>query len=425
VKILCKKAAEPRFWEKPKTQQVIGCGLFFLFGMGFMGALQSIVVSSQANRSADNPVASIDASRTHPAAHVVATEGGEFEYMRLPLEEPRAFLPDTSQPLSRPRWVFRNYTRRQLANLIDACEFTAAQRKSLLESAHPEAVQNALVIVPPPDLVLDMSVSARQRIYSVLSQCSLNSPQCHPFRFRPETFEQWCAESGLRDESLQILRKLTYRQANSLCFCDGAVAQTVLSPEQFQRLVKSLYGERTFIMRLLITPKTNIDVLARYWRKGGRVHAIRPLLESMKKIPGGAGLNISFLLPTFAETRLYTYADATTDSEVAKENCFWTALNFFNDDPDPRFFSIENSRRALAEDYQAISSRPAYGDIVVWENASGAPIHMCVYLADDVVFTKNGSDHMQPWVLMKIADLVAYYESHEPSRMRFYRSKRD
>jgi len=178
-------------------------------------------------------------------------------------------------------------------------------------------------------------------------------------------------------------------------------------------------------MRLVITPQSDIDGIIRYWRKGGRAEAIRPLLESMAKVRGGAALNISYLLSPFAEVRLYTYADASKGLDAFKQNCFWTAMNFFNDKPDPQFVSAENTRRALAQDYRSIAGQPIYGDLVVVEDKCGKLIHTCVYLADDVVFTKNGADYMQPWVLMKIPDVVAYYDSRERIRLRFYRSFND
>ena len=59
-----------------------------------------------------------------------------------------------------------------------------------------------------------------------------------------------------------------------------------------------------------------------------------------------------------------------------------------------------------------------------YRSQSKSLIHMCVYLADDVVFTKNGGDYLQPWVLMKIPDLVKYYASKSPVRVTVHRPKR-
>jgi hypothetical protein len=34
---------------------------------------------------------------------------------------------------------------------------------------------------------------------------------------------------------------------------------------------------------------------------------------------------------------------------------------------------------------------------------------MCVYIADDFVFTKNGVGRSQPWVFMKLSDVNTMY----------------
>ena len=100
-------------------------------------------------------------------------------------------------------------------------------------------------------------------------------------------------------------------------------------------------------------------------------------------------------------------------------------MNFFQEQPDPRFFSLENTKQVLESDYSKRSDAPIYGDLIMLKDSTGRPVHLCVYLADDVVFTKNGGDCMQPWVLMKIADMRAYYHAKEPAQMTVYRSRSD
>jgi hypothetical protein len=63
--------------------------------------------------------------------------------------------------------------------------------------------------------------------------------------------------------------------------------------------------------------------------------------------------------------------------------------------------------------------------VIALFTAAEKPIHFCVYLADGVVFTKNGFDAMQPWVLMKLPDLLTIYPSHSEARTRVYREKRN
>ena len=49
---------------------------------------------------------------------------------------------------------------------------------------------------------------------------------------------------------------------------------------------------------------------------------------------------------------------------------------------------------------------------------------MCVYLADEVVFTKNGRDKIEPWVLMKLPDMLAWYKAKEPVQVAVYRARK-
>src|SRR5207248_1383191 len=139
-------------------------------------------------------------------------------------------------------------------------------------------------------------------------------------------------------------------------------------------------------------------------------------------IPGGASVNISYLLPPFARVRLYTYA-RPTDATAGRQNCFWTALNFFNEDPDQRFVDADFAQRVLATDYEQVFGPAEFGDVISVRDPSGTPVHMCVYLADDVVFTKNGLDRIAPWVLMKMPDMLASYQARPLGVAVFWQRK--
>ena len=43
-------------------------------------------------------------------------------------------------------------------------------------------------------------------------------------------------------------------------------------------------------------------------------------------------------------------------------------------------------------------------------------IHAAAYVADDLVFTKNGEDFRQPWILMHMADMLETYAVKYPDR---------
>jgi hypothetical protein len=52
-------------------------------------------------------------------------------------------------------------------------------------------------------------------------------------------------------------------------------------------------------------------------------------------------------------------------------------------------------------------------------------IHSSVYIADNIVFTKNGPSQHSPWILMQMDTLVAHYETNMDVKIRAYRKKHD
>jgi hypothetical protein len=49
--------------------------------------------------------------------------------------------------------------------------------------------------------------------------------------------------------------------------------------------------------------------------------------------------------------------------------------------------------------------------------------HSAVDVADDVVFTKNGNNASQPWMLMHIPDLLATYPASPALRVVYLRDR--
>jgi hypothetical protein len=186
-------------------------------------------------------------------------------------------------------------------------------------------------------------------------------------------------------------------------------------------VIRRIYSVPTCIMRLRVKQDSDIDGLLKYWGKGRREKAIRPLLESLARKPNGGSINVSYFFPPFARMRLYTYPDIRVDPQVSREDCFYTALNFFKTQPDARYVDGTVTSKTLREEYHRVPAPPVFGDLITLIDAAGNGIHTCVYIADGVVFTKNGSNYLQPWVMMKFADMMTFFPSDEPPRMIIFR----
>ena len=99
-------------------------------------------------------------------------------------------------------------------------------------------------------------------------------------------------------------------------------------------------------------------------------------------------------------------------------------MNFFNEVPDDRFADPKYTLAYLKTNYYQIARPTQYGDIVLYLDETGDIIHSAVYLADDLVFTKNGNNYAQPWMITRLKDLAARYaRGNAPDRIMVCRQK--
>lgn len=99
-------------------------------------------------------------------------------------------------------------------------------------------------------------------------------------------------------------------------------------------------------------------------------------------------------------------------------------MNFYaNDGPADWFYDPDSVKQALSEDYFPVEEDYALGDVLLLSKLDGTLVHAAVFIADDIVFTKNGAHHTQPWMFEKLEDLAASYPSSTGLKMRAYRRK--
>ncbi|HTI97879.1 MAG TPA: hypothetical protein VL527_03170 [Dongiaceae bacterium] len=348
---------------------------------------------------------------------------GTPEYTRINIEPPDDFIPPSDNVFPTTTWFFEGYDTRKLADFLGSCDLTPAQRTVVLNPANWLQDTNGLVVVPGVRTVLDLSPAARTKIYAVLAQNERNDFQCWPYTYRNGGFDDWFRNSGVSAPTTELVHRLVYPRGNALCFSDLPEVFTVVTnlPER-HRLMKTLSRNASFLMKLQISTNTDVAKLVNYWAQDGRAKDIQPLLESLAEVPGGASLDIMHLLPPFARKRLNAYPVPPTDPNQPSPDCYWTALNFFNEPPDDRYYDDAIWRKELDTNY-TIVDKPTYGDLVFLVHPDGVPVHCAVYLADNVVFTKNGYSFRQPWILMKLDDMLARYPATEPIKPVYFHAK--
>ena len=379
--------------------------------------IASLWHSSRSSRHIGDPDSDAPYFRGHPGPW------GQVEFARIYLEPADAFIPVDAHFFGTTRWFFENYTRETLGAFFGRCGLSAAQHTELMDPAIWTVETNGILVLPRDELVLGLAAPARAQIYSVLAQSRQNILELWPFRARSGTFDDWFEGNGLSPGTIKLLKQLVYTRGPSLCFSDlPIVFPRIATDEERRRLMKTLAHTPALLMKLKINPDSDADALADYWAKGWRSKDIQILLESLKKIPGGTTLDVAHLLTPFARKRLYTYPIPPANRSETMPNCFWTAMNFYNDTPDDRFYDRPTWEHELEQNYTEVSE-PTFGDLIFFETVDGLLIHACVYVADDVVFTKNGDSYCHPWILMKWDDLVADYAMNDRLKVRIFRPK--
>lgn len=349
---------------------------------------------------------------------------GELECTRILIEPPEEFVVGDAE-IQSPLWTFKGYSEVSLAALWQAAGLDAAQQKFVHDPAHCETMPDGILVRPSREFIVGLSPGARAAIYTALSEFPENFAQFSPFRLRTSLSDTWLDQINVPAEVVALTKQLLYERGNARCFSDQDIVLPLIpAPQARTRYLKALARKSALMVQLRVQAGQDVDALVAYWGRGGRSKDLKPLLQSLSRRPNGGTVDIVHLLPRFVRLLAYTYPVPSDEPADANRDCHWTALNFQNDQPDDRFANIDYVREVLLKDYYPVPGEPTLGDIVMFARPDGVVMHSCVYIADDIVFTKNGPGHSIPWLFSSSNDVEAFYTSMQSVQIRRYRAKK-
>lgn len=318
------------------------------------------------------------------------------------------------------RWFFKAASLQDVSSILDRAGISDPLKAALLGSL--SEADGGFMTTPSPDLVIDLSPRTRAMLYQELGRWPQNPTQAKPFRIAPNRVDEWMGDNNLSPDTKALVRKLLYPKGPFLLFADASlVMERIHSPAERKKFLQVVYRQRAVLPKLQIRPDSDTDALVRYWGIRGREHRVRPLIESLKR-SGGGEIDAALLLPTFASERLYSYQ---LDEDTNFRDCNWSTMNFFLNEPDDRFSDPSFISQVVAKDYEPVTGDRLFGDVIILRNSqSGEALHVCNFIADDIVFTKNGGSRFKPWVLMRLPDVVDYYSLNGPIELAAFRMKK-
>lgn len=392
------------------------------------------LMAYQDTRPVRGPLAAITRPATKPAATqpvqagpqiTISKDGpwGRMEVVPLVLELPDPYAVAEQAMRVHDRWTFAGQTQQTARSVLIACGLSSEQL-SAMAGATWASTATGVSVEPPDAVILSLTPACRAALYGRLMSDPANKSSVDPMWFRDGRVDFRLRGSGLSEASVALLKRLLYAspdEPSTLLFADLKPAiRAIDDPAERQRFLKAVTRKRSLVARLFVDSDTDTAALSRYWGRGGREDNLQPLLDSLKfnaisgvERPGK--INVVTLLPPFVQERLYRHAEATTPAGRTPDDCFWTAFNFFSDSPDDRFHDAAYLMQALPREYMPIDEPTQLGDVIILAAPNGEAIHAANYVADDIVFTKNGMSRRQPWILVPMRDLLTQYRIKNPT----------
>jgi len=283
------------------------------------------------------------------------------------------------------------------------------------------------VLQPSEKFLFSLDATARGTLYVAMAGAGVNLYLDYAYIFPGDVAESIYNDKRLNPDDVALFKQLVYLNGNVHQLSDYPfLLGKIPTVERRVAMARSMSRQSAVLAGLVIKPDTDIDKIASYWGSMPNVRFtdIRPMMEALKQLPEGGNLSLFYLLPKFARDRLYTFPLPPQPGEPTMD-CHWSTFNFSSETPDNRFNDPTFAVEYIRKNYYQIAAPSLCGDILLLMNDKQEVKHSAVYLCDNIVFTKNGNNYRQPWMLMRIPDLLATYPATPAMKAVYMRVKTD
>lgn len=337
---------------------------------------------------------------------------GRLSYYHFYLEAPAYVVSQFPLPSPMTKWVFQLEELGELPLRMRDAGLSSATIASLTDPRRVVRTEKQAHLFPRPVDLESMTPEVRAEVYKLLATNPANIFHHSPVFFLADSVDEWAKDSDMPEELISSIKALSYRSGDALVFSDvPLLLSTADSVEQAKFIMQKLTRVRTLMPRLELAEGDSVQEIVRYWTTGLGLRRmdIEPLLSAIVNTEGVSYLDLLHLLPPTARKLLFTYPDASLALEGRLPDCHWTSLNFFNYTPAPHLLDMRLATSTIKEEFEKVETPYAYGDVLLFISPEGGAVHSATYLADDILFSKNGSNMLAPWLLMRMNDLERLY----------------
>ena len=343
----------------------------------------------------------------------------------IQLERPVEYLTDEVTNPKPEVWTFAGSTPDTVKSMFAKNGLAAEQIAAAFAPGNFSVKNSGLELKPSEKFLLSLSPVQRQKLFGALAGSGVNLYIDYPYIFPGDDIAGVYTDLRLNPEDVAVLKALIYPNGSAQQLSDYAfLLEKIPTAERRTALTQVLSRQSAVLARLAVDQGSDIDKIASYWGNMPTVRFtdVRPLLDSLKQLPEGGSISLLYLLPKFARDRLYTFPLPSQSGDPVMD-CHWSTFNFANDAPDNRFNDPIFAVEYIKKNFYQIAQPSIYGDILLLMNDKNEVKHSAVFIADNIVFTKNGNNYRQPWMLMRIPDLLATYPATPAMKPIYMRRK--
>ena len=350
---------------------------------------------------------------------------GDLEYHYLYLEAPMSTVELINVPSRNAVWIFPEKSEEQVREFLINSGAPSEEIQSCFEYSVAYQKGGIFKFYPSAKLINDLEPTARQTIYADLRRWPENRNYHAPVVIASGDVHDWFLNSGLKEETITHIEKLSYPLGKARGFSDvSTVVQNLYDDNEERSLLKALTRTRSLILSLRIAPGTDTGLLKQYWSAGYKSKDVITLFDAVARIDGLETIDVTRLLPPTPRKYLYTFPSRSLGVDGTYPDSFWASLNFFNYFPDEQFNDIGKVMAYAKENYEISTGPLSFGDLIIMNDVkSGRAIHSCVYIADDIVYSKNGRSILQPFMLLTMDDLYNRIAIDERPQLEVWRKK--
>ncbi|MBL9157593.1 MAG: hypothetical protein JNJ70_08985 [Verrucomicrobiales bacterium] len=353
---------------------------------------------------------------------------GMLNYFYFYLEAPAHLIEVFPLRNPRTRWAVPLEKEMEFLSVIDSIEMSPSQRQQLRDPNRVGVADGLYVIFPPENLLVNLNPESRAKLYGYLERFEANQDIKNPVRIRSGSVDEWAAGTGMRPDLVEQMKLMVYKRGDLLVFADFPhLISQAKSDAEARVLQKHSSRVRTMAVRLDVKNGPPVAEIMPYWTTGLglRRKEVEPLIQAAMDTPGVSGLDLVHMLPPLPRKILYTYPDMSMAVEGVMPDCHWTALNFFNYNPEAIYLDEFFAASRLMSDFVQVEPPYRFGDALVFVTEEMNAHHSCIYIAADIVYTKNGRSLYAPWTVLHLNDVKSTYPDFngKPLRIQGFRRK--